>query len=118
MKDAVAKQKNDYSKSITPLIGKLEGVGDAARMLLEASYNKFEKIGDFMDAIATANMYFKSKNALIMTDRAQKTHTRKLDELIEACDIMLYHSMHNMEIFKAINTSSGTLDVKKIKKDS
>ena len=118
MRDAVAKQKNDYSKSITPLIGKLAGVGDAARLLLDASYSKFEKIGDFMDALAKANMYFKSKNALIMTDRAQKTHTRKLDELIEACDIMLHHSMYNMKIFKDINTKSDNLDVKEIKKDS
>lgn len=117
MRDAVQKQANDYSRSIEPLVGKLAGVGDAARMLLDASYSKFEKIGDFMDALAKANMYFMSASAKNFSDRARKTHTRKLDELVAACDIMLYHSEHNMEIFKAINTGTGSLDVGRIKKD-
>lgn len=117
MRDAVQKQVNDYSRAIEPLIGKLAGVGDAARMLLDASYRKFENIGDFMDALAKANMYFTSPGALNFSDRAQKTHTRKLDELIAACDIMLHHATHNMEIFKAINTGTGSLDVNRIKAD-
>lgn len=46
-----------------------------------------------------------------MDNKAQEKHTRKLNELIEACDIMLHHATDNMEIFKAINTETGSMDV-------
>lgn len=100
MRDAVKKQHDDYSRSIGPLVGKLAGVGDAARKLLDASYNKFEKIGDFMDALASAKMYFTSTRAKSFSKSAQAVHYKKLNELIEACEIMQYHSENNMDIFK------------------
>jgi hypothetical protein len=104
MRDAVEKQRNDYGTSIGPLVGKLEGIGAAARQLLDASYGKFENVSEFLDALTNAKMYFSSRRALNIDPNAHKTHVRKLNELIEACDIMLYHAEHNMEIFKAINT--------------
>lgn len=117
MRDAVEKQKNDYSRSITPLVGKLAGVGDAARQLLDASYQKFDAIGDFLDALASAKMYFTSARAKSFSKSAQNVHYRKLNELIEACDIMLHHATHNMDIFKAINTGAHSYEVGEIKSE-
>lgn len=58
MRDQVQKQNDDYSRSVGPLVGKLQGVGEAARLLLDASYSKFEKIGGFLDSLASAKLYF------------------------------------------------------------
>jgi len=105
-RDAVKKQKDDYGRSIGPLIGKLTGIGETARALLDASYEKFEHIGDFLDELQKAKMYFSSRNAQRIDPIAQKRHVSKLNDLIKACDVMYYHATHNMEIFKAINTGS------------
>jgi hypothetical protein len=41
----------------------LAGIGDAARLLLEASYEKYEHIGDFVDELMKAKMYFSGRQA-------------------------------------------------------
>jgi len=62
-----------------------------------------------MDELLKAKMYFSSAAAQGMSNKQQTKHIKKLKELIEACDIMLYHSTHNMEIFKALNTDTSTI---------
>jgi biopolymer transport protein ExbB/TolQ len=68
-----------------------------------------------MDALASAKMYFTSAKAKSFSKSAQAVHFRKLNELIEACEIMQYHSENNMGIFKQIITGSQSFDVGAIK---
>lgn len=73
---------------------------------MKAGKRKLEAVNNFLVAITAAESYF-ANGGKLFHKAARKKHMKKLDELIEACDIMYTEAEQDMDVFKAFLTSGA-----------
>lgn len=102
----IRKDKDELKATLDPLVIRIDEIKDIGTILIKAGKDKLEKVNTFLVAIEAAESYFKNGGRLFHK-AARKMHMKKLDKLIDACDIMYDEANKDMGIFTVFLTSGG-----------